>query len=112
MQETRDGELVVLHDLQRVLEASRHATINDAVIAQLAAEVDDVSRAQVQVGRRRYLQCLMNLDCPYSELDYKHTAVSNTAIVGTNQSKSIEKLTCCKHIFLYALGVRAPGPCL
>ncbi len=50
MQETSDGELVVLHDLQRVLGASRHAPINNAVIAQLAAEVDDVSRAQVQVG--------------------------------------------------------------
>ncbi len=50
MQDTSDGELVVLHDLQRVLGASRHAPINNAVIAQLAAEVDDVSRAQVQVG--------------------------------------------------------------
>lgn len=76
MQETKDGELVVLHDLQRVLEASRHAPINTAVIAQLAAEVDDVSRAHVQVGRRRYLQRLMNLDCPYSELDYKHNMYS------------------------------------
>ena len=100
MQETRDGELVVLHDLQRVLEASRHAHINNAVIAQLAAEVDDVSRAYVQVGHRRYLQSLMRLDCPYSELDYKHTLVTNTAIAGSNQSKSIEILTCCKHISL------------
>ena len=98
MQETRDGELVVLHDLQRVLEASRHAPINNAVIAQLAAEVDEVSRAQVQVGRRKCLQRLMHLDCPYSQLHYK--LVTNTAIAGTNQSKSIEKLTCCKHITL------------
>lgn len=50
VQETRDGELVVLHDLQRVLDASRHAAINDEVIAQLAAEVDDLGRAAVQVS--------------------------------------------------------------
>lgn len=68
MQETRDGELVVLHDLQRVLEASRHAPINKPVIAQLAAEVDDVSRAQVQVGSSKCLQCLMHLECPYIQL--------------------------------------------
>ena len=51
VQETRDGELVVLHDLQRVLNASRHAAINEGAIAELAAEVDDLGRATVQVGR-------------------------------------------------------------
>lgn len=50
MQETRDGALVVLHDLQRVLGASRRAVINEGVVAQLAAEVDDLGRAVVQVG--------------------------------------------------------------
>ena len=40
----------MLHDLQRVLNASRHAAINEGVIAQLASEVDDLGRATVQVG--------------------------------------------------------------
>ncbi len=55
MQETHDGELVVLHDLQRVLNASRHAAINEGVIADLTAEADDLARAVVQVGYLRDL---------------------------------------------------------
>lgn len=48
-QETADGELVVLHDLQRVLNASSTAEINREVMAQLAGEVDNLGRAHVQV---------------------------------------------------------------
>ena len=52
VQVMRDGELVVLHDLQRVLDASRYAAVNEGVVAPLAEEADDPGRADVQVSYR------------------------------------------------------------
>lgn len=43
---------MVLHDLQRVVRASRGGPINSAVMAQLAEEAGDLDRARVQVGRQ------------------------------------------------------------
>ncbi len=48
-QETADGELVALHDLQSVLRASVVHKINAEAAAQLRAAVPDLDRAQVKV---------------------------------------------------------------
>ncbi len=49
MQETADGELVVLHDLHSVLRASVAHEINAAAAVQLRAAVPDLDRARVKV---------------------------------------------------------------
>ena len=52
---------MVLHDLQRVLNASRHASINSGVIAALEREVGGpaaLQRAHVQAGARPGQTCL------------------------------------------------------
>jgi hypothetical protein len=49
VQETRDGELVILHDLQSVLHASELHEVNMEAAAQLRSAVPDLHRAQVKV---------------------------------------------------------------
>ena len=49
MQETRDGELVILHDLQSVLRASETHEVNAEAAAQLRSAMPDLDRAQVKV---------------------------------------------------------------
>ena len=51
VQETKDGELVVLHDLQSLLEASRGYAVNSAVMAELEAQgvCMELPAANVQV---------------------------------------------------------------
>lgn len=58
VQETADGELVVLHDLQSVLRASVGHKINAAAAAQLRASVPDLDRAQVKDVGHAQLQLL------------------------------------------------------
>ena len=52
---------MVLHDLQRVLNASRHAPVNSEVIATLEKEVGGsaaLQRAHVQAGAQAGQTCL------------------------------------------------------
>ncbi|EIE22965.1 hypothetical protein COCSUDRAFT_53472 [Coccomyxa subellipsoidea C-169] len=46
--ETRDGELVILHDLQSVLRASETHEVNAEAAAQLRSAMPDLDRAQVK----------------------------------------------------------------
>ena len=58
VQETRDGELVILHDLQSVLHASELHEVNMEAAAQLRSAVPDLHRAQVKVRGSSSLQTL------------------------------------------------------
>jgi glycerophosphoryl diester phosphodiesterase len=49
VQETKDGHLVVLHDLQSVLRASAAHDINAAPLAALRAATPELDTAQVKV---------------------------------------------------------------
>lgn len=48
-QETADGHLVVLHDLQSVLRVSEPHAINAEAVAALRASVTNLDAAQVKV---------------------------------------------------------------
>ena len=49
-QETSDGQLAVLHDLQSVLQASEGHSINTMGLMELSRAAPDLDRAEVKVN--------------------------------------------------------------
>ena len=49
VQETKDGELVVLHDLSSLLEASKEAEINTEAMHKLQATNSNLSKLSLKV---------------------------------------------------------------
>lgn len=66
VQETADGHLVVLHDLQSVLLASAPHATNAAAVAALGASVPDLDAARVKARLPNLDSTALGLASAYS----------------------------------------------